>query len=328
MRADRLLSLVDLLRRHGRLSASELARRLEVTPRTVMRDIDSLALLGVPVVAQRGRHGGYELLPGYRPQPEELTPDEVGALLVAGAPEVAQSLGLGEALARAVRRVASGLPDSHVQPLGHLTERVVIDPGGWAGEAPAPPEALAAVLDAVLRDLRLRVDYRALSSGQGGRRTLDPWGLVLAGSTWYLVAAHRGVPHTYRVSRFASVTTLDQPALRPGDLDLLATWQELRARYNQRPTTPIELRVAPQHVQFLLSGLEMVRVGDVEHAPEQTRDGWVRISAHVSSLRGTVAIALGFGAWVEAVAPEELRAMMREVASEVLSAHPAQARAT
>lgn len=320
MRADRLLSLVDLLRRHGRMSATELARRLEVTPRTVMRDIDSLSLLGVPVVAERGRHGGYELLPGYRPDAEDLTPDEVRALLVAGGPGVAESLGLGDAFARAVRRVASGLPDGHVQTLGHLTERVVIDPGGWGSRAARPPEALATLFDAVQRDRRLRVDYRALSSGQGGRRTLDPWGLVLAGSTWYLVAAHRGSPHTYRVSRFASVTTLPEAATRPPDLDLLATWQTLRSRWNQRPSTAIELLVAAQHLQLVVANLGLVAIGEVQRVPAE-REGWVRVSTHVSSLRGTVAVVLGFGAWVEAVSPLELRELIREVARESLAVH-------
>jgi len=317
MRADRLLTLVQLLRQHGRMSAAELARRLEVTPRTVVRDLEALSAAGIPVYAERGRHGGYALLPGYRPGPEDMSPEESGALLLAGGADVADALGLGPAFARAVRRLASGLPDAHVQEAGRLLDRVIIDPAGWGGAQPHP-ETLEVLFDAVRQDRRVRIDYRALSSGEGGRRLVDPWGLVLAGSTWYLIAAHRGRPHTYRLSRIASLEVLADRARRPEGLDLAATWEELRAAWNRRPTEDVVLRIRRDRADLAQRNLRMVLVGRPTIVDEDPEGDTVMLHCRVTSLRGVVGLLLGFGSWVEAVEPVALRELMVATAREAL----------
>lgn len=324
MRADRLLGIVALLRQHGRLSAAELARRLEVTPRTIARDIDALSAAGVPVYAERGRTGGYALLPGYRPDVEDLQPDEARALFVAGGSATAEALGLGESFGRALRKLSTGLPASHAEQVGHLLERVIIDPGGWGG-AVRNPEALETVMRAVQDDRRVRMDYRALSSGHGGRRTVDPWGVVLAGTTWYLIAAHRGKPHTYRISRIQAIEVLDEPTRRPAGVDLLATWREIREQWAERPSDDIVLRVKREQSDLAQRMLRMVLMGP----PEVTDDGdeHVRIRARVSSLRGTVGMLLGFGDWAEAVEPPELRKLMVEIADEARGVYRSDSRA-
>lgn len=313
MRADRLLGLVALLRQHGRLSAAELARRLEVTPRTVMRDMDALSAAGVPVYAERGRAGGYQLLPGYRPDVEDLDPDEARALFVAGGAATADALGLGESFARALRKLSSALPAQHAQHVGHALDRVVIDPGGWGGIT-SNPEALGPVMRAVQDDRRLRIDYRALSSGHGGRRTVDPWGVVLAGTTWYLIAAHRGTPHTYRVSRIESIEVLPDAARRPANVDLPGTWREIRQRWSERPAEQIVLRVARERAELTERSLRMVLAGPVETA--DAGDEHVTLRARVTTLRGVVGMLLGFGNWVQAIDPPALRELMVEVADE------------
>lgn len=319
MRADRLLAVVALLRQHGRLSASELARRLEVTPRTVVRDIDVLSAAGVPVYAERGRAGGYALLPGYRPDVEELQPDEARALFVAGGSSTADALGLGEAFGRALRKISSGMPQSHADEVGHALDRIVIDPGGWGGHVTQPP-ALRTVTSAVQHDRRLRIDYRAVSSGHGGRRTVDPWGLVLAGTTWYLVAAHRGRPHTYRVSRIESCEVLAEPARRPARIDLLATWQEIRQRWNERPAEEIVVRARGDQAELVQRSLRIVLMAPPELSPDGED---MLIRARVHSLRGSVGVLLGFGNWVEVLEPPELRTLMSEVAEEALALYGA-----
>ena len=318
MRTERLLRLVGLLRAHGRLSASEIARRLEVSPRTVMRDIEALSLAGVPVYAERGRDGGYALLPGYRPDVEELTEAESRALFVTGGAGVADALGIGRDYESALRKLATGMPEGRTGQVGRALERVVIDPGGWSGRQHRP-ERLRELLGAVEADRRIRTVYRAASSEWGGRRTLDPWGLVLAGQSWYLIAAHRGRPHTYRIDRFERVRLLDAPAHRPAGLDLLATWHELRSTWQQQPSTVVTIRVRRDQADLARRQLAIALRGPVElsdDGPEQ-----VRLTALVSSLRGLAGVLTGFGSWAQVIDPPEARAIIRQVALEALAGH-------
>lgn len=323
MRADRLLALMGLLRQHDRLSATELARRLDVSSRTVLRDLDALSLAGVPVYAERGRSGGFSLLAGYRPDVEDLSGEEARALFVAGGAGVADALGLGDAFTQALRKLSTGMPEHQIGQVGHAMERIVIDPGGWGGSVRHPP-ALTTAFDAVQRDQRLLIHYHAVSSGQGGRRTVDPWGIVLAGTTWYLIAAHRGRPHTYRISRIERAEIMPAPVRRPARLDLLATWQELRDRWQERPSYPIELRVERAQADLVLRQLRFVlrgepAVDEIGHHTGDEETDQLRIRAEVTTLRGVVGMLLGFGAWVQVIEPPELRALMRQVAHEVLA---------
>lgn len=318
MRTERLLRLVGLLRAHGRLSATELARRLEVSPRTVMRDVDALSLAGVPVYAERGRGGGYALLPGYRPDAEDLTDAESRALFVASGAGVAEALGMGGDYTTALRKLATGMPEAQTGRVGRALERIVIDPGGWSGRGDHPA-LLRDLLEAVEADRRVRAVYRAASSGWSGRRTLDPWGLVLGGQAWYLVAAHRGTPHTYRVDRFETVRVLDQPARRPASLDLLATWQALRKAWQSRPAVTVTIRVRRDQADLARRQLAMVLLGSVERRDDGPDH--VVLTAPVNSLRGLAGIFVGFGDWVEVLDPPEARDVMRAVARESLAAH-------
>ncbi len=313
MRADRLLQLVGLLRQHERMSAAELSRRLEVTPRTIMRDVDALSLAGVPVYAERGRAGGYALLPGYRPDTESLRPEEARALFVAGGSSVADALGMGPDFERALRKLATGLPTDQTREVGEVLQRLVIDPGGWGREPTPQPTAMATVVAAVQADRRLRLSYRSQGSTHAKLRTVDPWGLVLAGSTWYLIATHRGAPHTYRIDRMEHAVELTEPANRPAGLDLLAVWHDLRAAWRERPTHPVRLRVTRAQRDMALRQLDMVLMGEPQVRDD---DEYSLIVAEVSSLRGVVGVLLGFGSWVEALEPVELRELMVSVAEE------------
>lgn len=314
MRADRLLQIVALLRQHERMSAAELARRLEVTPRTVMRDIDSLSLAGVPVYAERGRAGGYALLPGYRPDTEQLRPEEARALFVAGGSGVADALGMRDDFDRALRKLATGLPEGQTRDIGLVSDLIVIDPGGWGQLPSSVPDAMTTVFAAVRDGRRLRMRYRSRGAEQVTSRVIDPWGLVLAGLTWYLIAAHRGAPRTYRVDRIQQVDVLETDVRRPARLDLRGVWHELRAAWQSQPTQRVVVRVRRAQADLVIRNLQLVLMG----APERTEDGpeHVLITADVSTLRGVVGVLLGFGTWAEALEPPELRELMLSVADE------------
>jgi predicted DNA-binding transcriptional regulator YafY len=182
VRADRLVSLVLLLRRRGRLSATALARELEVSTRTVLRDIDALSAAGVPVYAERGRHGGFALLPGFQTELTGLNHDEALALLVAGSRRGAQAFGLGSALASAMRKLVDALPESHRATAAGAARRLLIDPEtDLLARRPVAEEVPDAVVTEVRRAVfaghKLRIHYAAVDEAPRWR-TVDPIGLV------------------------------------------------------------------------------------------------------------------------------------------------------
>lgn len=219
MRADRLVSLVLLLRQHGRLSATTLARELEVSTRTVLRDIDALSAAGVPVYAERGRHGGFTLLPGFRTELTGLNHDEALALLVAGSRRGAQAFGLGSALASAMRKVVDALPEGQRATAAGAARRLLIDPETDAlarrlVTEELPDAVVTEVRRAVFAGRRLRIRYAAAGRDPEWR-TVDPIGLVTVRDQGYLLATRAGADRTYRLSRVLAAEELAEPAQRP-----------------------------------------------------------------------------------------------------------------
>lgn len=237
MRADRLLSVLMLLRHRGTMTAAQLATELEVSPRTVLRDVESLSTAGVPVYTDRGRGGGISLLPGYRTDLTGLTLDETKALL-AGAPD-------SPAFASAMRKVVAAVPDAHRLEAAAAAQRIHVRPDGFA-RAAVPEPFLGELQRAVIDGLRVRAVYSARGAGPA-ERLLDPVGLVHAGQAWYLMALRDGERRTYRTSRFASVTVLSEPAQRPVDVDLAAEFDASRESFRDTlPTVEVRVRAAPR----------------------------------------------------------------------------------
>jgi predicted DNA-binding transcriptional regulator YafY len=240
MRAERLVSLLLLLQTRGQLTAAELAERLEVSARTVHRDVEALAAAGVPVEALRGPAGGYRLAGGYRTRLTGLTADEAQALFAAGMPGPAAELGLGGELATARLKVLAALP-AELQERATRAERLFhLDTRGWfrAGDrVPHLPELAAAVW----RGCRVRLRYR---EGAGVvRRTVDPLGLVLKGGAWYLVARRSVGMRVYRVSRVVSVGQLEERVERPEEFELAAFWEEWSHAFEEnRPRLEVRVR--------------------------------------------------------------------------------------
>lgn len=314
MRADRLLSIVALLRRHQRLSAGELARRLEVDRRTVLRDIEALSTAGYGIYAERGRNGGFALLPEYRPDVGGLTAEQTRALFLAGGQPALERLGLAEPLAQAMTKISVGLPDDQQQQVERLEQRIVIDSGGWlAGPDPLPQ--LEIVERAVLTDRRLRFHYQPRPDRRPGTRTVDPYGLVQAAGTWYLIAAHRGRPRSYRLSRMSAVRALQQDSQRPGGLDLRTLWAQLQAEYASGVAgQTIRLRTSPAFVDFVCRALA---VQLLEPPTITAQEDEMIIEAQVSGLRGTIAVLAGFGSKITIDTPPELIDGVLEVADQL-----------
>ncbi|MEV6449093.1 WYL domain-containing protein [Amycolatopsis sp. NPDC051716] len=301
MRADRLVSLVLLLRQRGRSTADALARELEVSTRTVLRDIDALSAAGVPVYAERGRYGGFALLPGFRTELTGLNHDEALALLTTG-----RAFGLGPALASAVRKVADALPETHVVTAG----RFLVEPEtDLLSRRPEPeevdPATMLEVRRAVLTGHRLRLHYAA--TGQEPRwRTVDPIGLVTVRDRGYLLATRAGADRTYRLSRILAAESLDEPAERPGEVDLDRIWRQRRTAFLADGHLTVRVRVRPARREDLLSAAVAVR------AEEPEEDGWLRLEVTYQDAWHAEWALWQLGTDAEALAPESLRTALRE----------------
>ncbi|MEP9394454.1 MULTISPECIES: helix-turn-helix transcriptional regulator [Gordonia] len=220
MRADRLLSVLMLLRSRGRMTAAELAVELEVSERTVLRDIEALSASGVPVYSERGRHGGFALLPGYRTDLSGLTLSEAIAVLSGGGRIDSP------AAASAKRKLEAALPEAHRSRVAAAAQRILVRPEGFV-RSPATLDELAPVQQAVFDGRRIRLTYQARGR-EPRERVLDPIGLIVAGDTWYLVANSDGEERMYRVSRMSDVQILDEPANRDEQVDLDEVWERHR----------------------------------------------------------------------------------------------------
>ena len=220
MRASRLVNLLLLLQSHGPQTATQLAAELEVSARTVYRDVDALAEAGVPIYAERGPTGGVRLVDGYRTRLTGLTADEAEALFLSGLPGPAAQLGLGTVVAAARLKVLAALPPELRTRAARIQSRFYLDAPGWFQQAEALP-SLEVLASAVWEAREVEVTYRRDERVE--RRLLAPLGLVLKGGTWYLVALSKGEPRTFRVSRVED-TVLQGTFDRPADFDLAAFW--------------------------------------------------------------------------------------------------------
>ncbi|WP_156723389.1 helix-turn-helix transcriptional regulator [Streptomyces apocyni] len=328
MRADRLVSLVLLLRQRGRLSAATLARELEVSTRTVLRDIEALSAAGVPVYTERGRHGGFALLPGFQTELTGLSHDEALALLVAGSRRGAQVFGLGSALASAMLKVVDALPEGNRHTAAGAAQRLLIDPEidllSRRVVAEEVPDAIVAeVRRAVFTGRKLRIHYAAVDQTPKWR-TVDPIGLVTVRDQGYLLATRSGADRTYRLSRVLAAKELDEPAQRPDQVDLDRAWQERSTRFrNGGDQVAVVVRVNPVRRQELAGTALAVLVEEPEEPEEGEEagnvdaDGWLRMQVTFQDARHAEGVLWQLATDAEALAPQWLRAALRDRAAAI-----------
>jgi predicted DNA-binding transcriptional regulator YafY len=320
MKADRLLSVLLLLQAKGRATERELAERLEVSQRTVHRDLESLSASGVPVLALRGASGGWELEKGWRTQVPGLNAPELQALLMV------QPRGLGHprlaaAAESALNKLMAALPASLQQQAAAMRERLHVDAKGWwdAGE---DVSILPEVQEAVASERKLAFDYLR-ADGQEGPRTVDPLGLVAKGAGWYLVARTPRGMRTYRVSRMKNVTALAGTFKRPARFDLAAYWRRSTAELeNQRGKFPAILEVTEAAAKKLMAWCTAGPVceNEVRH---DAREGWVRVRAEFDYAEQARFVILGLGAKARVIRPAELRAAIEAEVREAAAMHAA-----
>jgi predicted DNA-binding transcriptional regulator YafY len=315
MRASRLLSILLLLQTRGRMTAEELGAELEVSVRTIYRDMESLGAAGVPLYGDRGPDGGYRLVDGYRTRLTGLSSEEAESLFLAGVPGPAAELGLATALAAAQLKLLAALPPELRSRAARIAERFHFDAPGWFREVEPTPH-LTAVADAVWNQRRLRVRYRRWG-GEDNQvdRTLEPLGLVLKAGVWYLAASVSGQVRTYRVSQIRALEAVAEGFERPAGFDLAGYWRTYSERFESSLLrVRAVVRLSPWALaRVAMFGPHAARVARESAGPPDAA-GWREVTLPVESLEHGAVELLRLGADAEVVAPPELRRRMREAA--------------
>lgn len=301
VKSSRILSILLLLQARGRMTAAQLAAELEVSVRTVYRDVEALHAAGVPLYGDAGHRGGYRLLDGYRTRLTGLTPGEAEAVFLSGVPGPAAELGLGPALTAAQAKLAAALPESLRAHADRVRSRFHLDAPGWYAEDEAVPY-LEQIARAVWHSRVVQVRYRRWKEPTDVDRRLEPYGLVLKAGRWYAVAAPG--PRTYRVDRILSLTVLDEQFTPPAGFDLAAYWQAYAADFQARLYAGQAVaRLSPAAASRLTGAVARAHAATAVPEP----DGWTRATLPVESADQAHAFFLSLGADAEVVAPRELR---------------------
>jgi predicted DNA-binding transcriptional regulator YafY len=309
MRADRLISTLLLLQVHGRLTARDLAERLEISERTVLRDMDALAAAGVPVVADRGPGGGWSLIDGYQTKLTGLTAAEIQTLFFAHPPQLLQALGLGSAAEAAWLKLQAALPVTSQQQAERARRSLLIDPGGW--QESKSIASLPVLLDALWRGRRVRFIYEK-GLGEASERLVDPLGLVARGSVWYLVASRENELRTYRVSRMRDALLDEKESVSPDGFDLAAYWEKSTVEFRGH---------LPRYYATFLAAPSIMRWARYRgwRLEEEHEEGSrVRIRMRFDIEEEALQFALSFGTNVEVIEPAELRNQVLEAARAML----------
>ncbi|GIE29646.1 transcriptional regulator [Actinoplanes italicus] len=312
MRAARLINIVLLLQSRGMMTAAELSAELEVSERTVYRDVLALSAAGVPVYAEQGRAGGYRLVGGYRTRLTGLSHSEAEALFLAGLPGPAHDMGLDEPVRAVRRKVLAALPPGLREASERAGQRFHLDAPGWFADT-EPPPVLAELARAVWQDRVLAMRYRRREEVT---RTVEPYGLVLKNGIWYLVGKVGEALRSYRVDRIVAVEPSGDVFVRDPEFDLPSFWAERAAEFvRQMLRETITLRLSPDGVRMLRFVAEPYAVQEaMSAAGEPDPDGWVRTRLPVESVDVAYTYVMRLGPEAEVLEPPDLRKRLADAA--------------
>lgn len=300
MRTDRLVAILLMLQRREQVTAAEVAKELEVSERTARRDLDALAMSGIPVYSIQGRRGGWRLLGGGRTDLSGLTVSEARALfLVAGPASV-----VTPAVKTALRKLVRALPEPFREQAEAAASSLVLDPSQWGSARiePKPPRFLDDLQDAVIRGIQVRLGYLD-SKGTRTERIIHPLGVVAKGPSWYLVAETETGRRTFRIDRVSSADTTGDPVHRPEDFDLAETWREIADEVDRR-RSPIEI-----HATCAADGIDLLRiaVGADLDIGGTTDDGRITVVIRGPSEYGLAGHLAGLVEWLDVTSPPGVR---------------------
>jgi predicted DNA-binding transcriptional regulator YafY len=301
VRADRLMAVLLLLQRREQLTAADVARELEVSERTARRDFDALAMAGVPVYSIQGRGGGWRLVGGARTDLSGLTASEARALFLVAGPASAAT----PAVKAALRKLVRALPEPFRVQAEAAASSLVMDPQRWGSgrvEHRPPPRFLDELQDAVIRGVQVRLGY-VDSNGAETERTIHPLGIVVKGSSWYLVCDTDAGRRTFRIDRVSSADPTGDPVRRPDEFDLAESWREIADEVDRR-RTPLEIQATctPDGI----ARLRMV-LGDRLEVGGSTTDGRIEVVIRGYNEYALAGELAGLVEWLEVTGPTGVR---------------------
>jgi predicted DNA-binding transcriptional regulator YafY len=315
VRADRLVAALLVLQSKGRVTAAELASELEVSERTARRDLEGLAMAGVPVYSQPGRGGGWELVGGARTDLSGLTAAETRALFLVAGPAAATT-----EVRAALRKLVRALPATFRPQAEAAAGAVMRDPASWDHEEPATPFHLEALQRAVIEGVQVELGYRR-RDGEVSLRTVHPLGLVVKNSTWYLVAGTAAGQRTFRVSRVRSVAATERAVERPVDFDLSEAWRSIVTGVDAQ-RTPVTVTLRTDEVTLdVLRWMFGNRVGE----PSPDGSGRVVVEVRAQSDLMIARQLAGFADAVEVVSPPAVREHLAEIGEGLVRRHASRA---
>jgi predicted DNA-binding transcriptional regulator YafY len=315
MRADRLLTMMLLLQTHGKMTAQTLATKLEVSRRTILRDIDALSAAGVPIYADGGHGGGIVLDEHYRTALVGLRESEIRTLFIGNNAQLLREIGLGEAAESTLFKLRAVVPSIHQSAVEHLRQRILIDAAWWWSDNQALPN-WELLQQAVHEDRCIEAVYER-HDGTIIERILHPYSLVAKSSIWYLVAEHNQTLHTYRVIRLRHIKLCDTYFQRRNDFDLPTYWQEQLTHFSEITSGyRFTLQMHPEQLNFVKG----IAPGRYQHIEASDPNGWMTLQFEFESIHLAKMLVFGLGDQARVVEPPELHAAVQQTARALLQA--------
>lgn len=310
MRADRLLSIVLLLQANHQMTSRDLAARLEVSERTIHRDMEALSGAGIPVTAARGLGGGWSLLGDYRTSLTGLNEAEIQSLFLTKPPKLLADLHLEKAADGAMLKLLASLPSNFRQGAERARQRIYVDVSGWSRREESVP-FLPVLQEALWMERRLMITYERGQNSESVERLISPMGLVAKGSVWYLVGAVDDHVRTYRVSRISQVEVLDEAAPIPVDFNLAEYWEQSASTLkSSAPKYLASFWVSPAVVLRLSFAGRFARVMETDETDER---GWKKVRVGFDVEEMACEYAVSFGPNLEVIEPLTLREKVIEM---------------
>ncbi len=315
MRADRLLSILLLLQNRGKMTTKELAKELEVTERTIHRDMEALSATGIPIIAVRGKSGGWKLLDQYRTNLTGLKYDEIISLLISPSIQLLSDLDLSKEWYDARQKMIAALPNSFRKESLDVWNRIHIDTSAWK-QPSEKIDSFKILQEAIWQEKVLQIKYER-ADGKEIFRTVDPLGLVAKGSTWYLIASSDEKIRNYRASRLLTVEMTDKSFTRPDDFHLEKYWVESTQNFiNTLPEYKAEVEVSPSIVHRMKFTGRFVQIENIE---PPTADGWIPVSLRCDTEQEAIAYILGFGDQIRVIFPTSLQQEIYQMARKIVA---------